>query len=104
MEPVTLDRVVSSPEPDQYEPYEAGPPPVSGGMSASADQALVTPPAPAVVMLTHGGLITVDPWAPERRPLRTVLWPWGLAGVAETLEVIALALIMFVAVRSVAHN
>src|SRR5262249_15350739 len=28
----------------------------------------------------------------------------GLSGLAETLEVIALALVMFVAVRSVAHN
>ena len=66
-----------------------------------------TPPAPTVVALltlTHGGLTGVDPWAPERRPLRQVLWPWGLSGLAETLEVIALALIMFVAVRSVAHN
>ena len=57
-----------------------------------------------MVALTHGGLAAVDPWAPEARPLRQVLWPWGLSGLAETLEVIALALIMFVAVRSVAHN
>lgn len=64
------------------------------------------PVAPQVVMLalTHGGLATVDPWAPEPKPLSQVLWPWGLSGLAETLEVIALALIMFVAVRSVAHN
>ena len=57
-----------------------------------------------MLALTHGGLATVDPWAPEPRTLRETLWPWGLAGLAETLEVIALALIMFVAVRSVAHN
>ncbi len=61
-------------------------------------------PAVTILTLTHGGLGAVDPWAPERRPLRSMLWPWGLAGLAETLEVIALALIMFVAVRSVAHN
>ena len=45
-----------------------------------------------------------DPWAVERVPLRQVLWPWGLRGLTETLEVIALAMIMFVAVRAVAHN
>lgn len=60
--------------------------------------------AEARLMLTHGGLGAVDPWAPERRPLREVLWPWGLRGLSETLEVIALAMIMFVAVRAVAHN
>ena len=70
------------------------------------DEPYARPAPPQVVMLalTHGGLATVDPWAPEPRSLRQVLWPWGLAGLAETLEVIALALIMFVAVRSVAHN
>lgn len=62
------------------------------------------PPAVTIVTLTHGGLGAVDPWAPPRRSLRAALWPWGLSGLAETLEVIALALIMFVAVRSVAHN
>lgn len=58
----------------------------------------------ARLMFTHGGLTAVDPWAPERRPLREALWPWGLRGLSETLEVIALAMIMFVAVRGVAHN
>lgn len=58
----------------------------------------------ARLMFTHGGLTAVDPWAPERRPLRETLWPWGLRGLSETLEVIALAMIMFVAVRGVAHN
>jgi signal peptidase I len=62
------------------------------------------PPQVVMLALTHGGLATVDPWAPEPRPLSQVIWPWGLGGLAETLEVIALALIMFVAVRSVAHN
>lgn len=32
------------------------------------------------------------------------LWPWGLHGVAETLEVIGLALLMFLLVRSGAQN
>ncbi len=59
---------------------------------------------PAGTAFSHGGLVTVDPWERERRPLREALWPWGLRGLAETLEVIALAMIMFVAVRAVAHN
>jgi signal peptidase I len=33
-----------------------------------------------------------------------VLWPWGLHGLVETLEVLALALLMFIAVRSIAQN
>ena len=55
-------------------------------------------------VMSHGGLATTDPWATETRPLRETLWPCGLRGLSETLEVIALAMIMFVAVRSVAHN
>ena len=54
---------------------------------------------------THEGLSDLDPWAPQReRSWLQVLWPWGLAQVSETLEVIALAIIMFVAVRAVAQN
>ncbi len=56
------------------------------------------------IVFSHGGLSTVDPWAEQRRPLQQVLWPWGWRGLAETLEVIALAMIMFVGVRAVAHN
>lgn len=59
---------------------------------------------PARLVLSHGGLATIDPWEPERRSLREVLWPWGLRGLSEMLEVIALAMIMFVSVRAVAHN
>jgi len=58
----------------------------------------------AFVVPSHGGLAAIDPWAVERVPLRQALWPWGLRGLTETLEVIALAMIMFVAVRAVAHN
>ena len=32
------------------------------------------------------------------------LWPWSLRGLSETLEVVALALLMFLAVRGVAQN
>ncbi len=54
---------------------------------------------------THGGLAGVDPWAQQQRASRGLaIWPWGLRGLAETLEVLALALLMFIAVRAVAQN
>ncbi len=56
------------------------------------------------VVFSHGGLSSVDPWTEQRRPLRQALWPWGWRGLSETLEVIALAMVMFVGVRAVAHN
>ncbi len=52
-------------------------------------------------LVSHRGLIDFDPWAVRRR---SALATWGLRGLAETLEVIALALIMFLGVRVVAHN
>jgi signal peptidase I len=62
------------------------------------------PPESALVQ-THGGLTDLDPWAaaPRRAPLRA-LWPWGLSQLSETLEVIALAVLMFLAVRAVGQN
>jgi len=56
------------------------------------------------IVFSHAGLSAVDPWEAERRSPGLVIWPWGLRGLSETLEVIALAMIMFVAVRAVAHN
>ncbi len=61
---------------------------------------------------SHGGLDDIDPWIRARPPAERTpgqspfasLWPWGLQGLAETLEVIALALLMFVLVRGVAQN
>ncbi len=62
---------------------------------------------------SHGGLAERDPWAPpleppdpapdERSTLQRI-WPFGLRGLSETLEVIALALLMFIVVRGVAQN
>ena len=70
-----------------------------------SDLSDVPPPSEAArLVFSHGGLATIDPWAVERRLLREALWPWGLRGLSETIEVIALAMIMFVAVRAVAHN
>ncbi|TAJ16284.1 MAG: signal peptidase I [Dehalococcoidia bacterium] len=65
----------------------------------SAPEDLSAPPEPP--FLSHRGLVDFDPWA---QPQRSVLATWGLKGLAETLEVIALALIMFLSVRVVAHN
>lgn len=35
---------------------------------------------------------------------RSSIWPWGMHGLIETVEVLALALLMFLVVRSVAQN
>ncbi len=53
----------------------------------------------------HAGLDIDDPWLPPAPP-RSVgnMWPWGLSQVSETLEVIALAILMFMAVRAVGQN
>ena len=54
---------------------------------------------------THAGLDDFDPWLPPPRPsVWRTLWPWGLAQVSETLEVIALAIVMFVAVPAGAQT
>ena len=72
----------------------------------------------AVSSLTHGGLRDTDPWStPTPRPADAADAPagavtpparrasaFGLGALGEVLEVVALALIMFVAVRSVAQN
>jgi len=63
-------------------------------------QALPWPALPA----THGGLAGVDPWEQRARSRGFAIWPWGLPGLVETLEVVALALLMFIAVRTVAQN
>ncbi len=42
--------------------------------------------------------------APREPAPGAALWPWGLRGLSETLEVVALALLMFLAVRAVAQN
>ncbi len=65
---------------------------------APGDPVIVDEPA-----FSHLGLAQVDPFAVPR-PWHAIVWPWGLSGLAETLEVVALALIMFVGVRFVAHN
>jgi len=47
------------------------------------------------------------PLPPEPAPQRSVwelLWPWGARGVVETVEVLALALLMFLFVRSIGQN
>jgi len=60
------------------------------------------PPQPE--LFSHAGLTAVDPWLPPRRPLHQVLFPGGLGLVVEIIDVMVLALAMFVAVRFVAHN
>ena len=82
--------------------------------ASERDSAAGVPPAarrlvPPLYDLSHVGLEDVDPWIPvavarERPSAVGALWPWGLRGLADTLEVVALALLMFVLVRGVAQN
>ncbi|MDA0815329.1 MAG: signal peptidase I [Chloroflexi bacterium] len=52
---------------------------------------------------SHRGLGDIDPW--ERHdPWHHAVWPWGWGGVVETLDVLILALVMFMGVRFMAHN
>jgi signal peptidase I len=54
---------------------------------------------------THAGLDDLDPWVATPRPHAVqALWPWGLSQLSEVLEVVALAIFMFLAIRSVAQN
>ena len=72
-------------------------PPADDGLP---DPSLLRAPYP-----THAGLDEVDPWVvpTPRHPLR-VVWPWGMSQFSETLEVVALAVLMFLAVRAVGQN
>ncbi len=58
---------------------------------------------PEVSTFSHAGLQQLDPWVTPR-PWYRVIWPWGLSGVIEVTEMVALALIMFIGVRTIAHN
>jgi signal peptidase I len=54
---------------------------------------------------THAGLDEFDPWVPTPpRGGMLSFWPWGMAQLSETLEVAALAILMFLAVRAVGQN
>ena len=100
-----LDAMVTQPPadpgrlPQDLDPREppGAPPPVRALAVASAS--------------SHSGLAERDPWAAPPAPAatdeRTTLqriWPFGMRTLAETLEVVALALLMFIIVRGVAQN
>ncbi len=84
--------------------------------ASERDRAAGVPPAarrlvPPIYDLSHVGLEDVDPWIPRpedraagRPSVAAAIWPWGLRGLADTLEVVALALLMFILVRGVAQN
>ncbi len=65
------------------------------------------PPSPGypedLAAFSHGGLGSVDPWN-ESTGWQRAVWPWGIGGLVETLDVVILALAMFLCVRFVAHN
>jgi signal peptidase I len=86
--------------------------------ASAYEEAAVEPPAFVFPRTTHEPIRDpVDdpanwgpplPPAPEepapRRSIGQVLWPWGIRGVVETVEVLALALLMFLFVRSIGQN
>jgi len=93
-------------------PVSSGGPAIPRSLGDAAD---AFPPAAAPGRLqagSHGGLDDIDPWIRPQRPVAEPpgqsvfawLWPWGLQGLVETLEVVALALLMFVLVRGVVQN
>ncbi len=104
-----------TPPPSDDEPSHDGETSTSAGWSTppASDRApgSVSPwaasPAPATALegeqISHAGLTSVDPWS-TRQPWHHAIWPWGLGGVIETLDVVILALMMFLCVRFVAHN
>lgn len=76
---------------------------------ADTDEAWWEPGYPITVTSTHLALAEGDPWelySPEQGggSILEGLWPWGLRGLAETLEVIGLAILMFLFVRGIAQN
>ena len=90
-------------------------PPRGFADASERDRAAGVPPAarrlvPPLFDLSHVGLEDFDPWIPappeppSRRALAAAVWPWGLRGLADTLEVVGLALLMFILVRGVAQN
>lgn len=100
----------TSPPPDDEPSREASPTSYSPWNTPPADDAragFAAPPASQpfaeIGQFSHGGLAGVDPWT-ERTPWHQAIWPWGLGGIAETLDVVILALVMFLCVRFVAHN
>lgn len=70
------------------------------------------------VAMPASGAMGRTPWSPTQdaspehdifdqdagEPAASSFWPWGIHGLIETVEVLALALLMFLLVRSVAQN
>ena len=96
------DAFVRPPVPSLYEGDDALPEAVSANGAAGAAPPYASYPSYAGAS-PYGGGYTAEPAAP-RRSAGAVVFPWGLRGIAETLEVLALALIMFLLVRGVAQN
>lgn len=96
-----------TPSPSDDDPSAAAPIPT---FEEPPTEDWTTPPAyrpPSAApeqQFSHGALATVDPWTAAPPPWYQAIWPWGLGGVVETLDVVVLALAMFLCVRFVAHN
>ncbi len=75
--------------------------PLTSPEEQAAEPLLLPPPAMSYG-LSHGGLDAYDPW--QTPVAASGGGGIGLGGLAEMLEVVALALVMFIAVRAVAQN
>ncbi len=94
-QPSPLERIASSSPTAQLEANPAlGPVPQGQGIGRS-------PVSPEDEV---GDAEEAGDGAPPSRSRWAMLWPWGVHGVIETIEVLALALLMFLLVRSVAQN
>jgi signal peptidase I len=59
---------------------------------------------PTADLDSWGPLPPAPPEPPAQRSLLRVLWPWGVRGVLESVEVLLLALVMFTFVRAMGQN
>lgn len=107
------------PQPDEARP-DATPdqPPEASASMASPDRDSPEPPHrfvrhdPPPIDYAADHIDGLPTWTQARlaaqpgpwETLRRALWPWGLRGVAESLEVVGLALLMFLLVRSGTGN
>ena len=93
--------------------YAAPSPPVHPAVDPDLDAAPDSVADP-LADLTADPTTDLEYWGPasappaaeveQRRPLLKVLWPWGVRGILESVEVLLLALVMFAFVRSIGQN
>ncbi len=85
-------------------PYVLSMPPSTSSRPVPG-MAMVSDSSWGSLLSRHEGRDWYDSQTGRQRMARVlVFWPWSLRGLAETLEVLALALLMFITVRAVVQN